>query len=240
MASKFVESMKSRFSTTRGKVTFIVIVVAVVGGIVGGLYLWNESATYVSTDNARLAAPLIPVSTLSPCQVISLDVDYGSYVERGQRIATVGQPRPDNVVDRLGFKEIPLGRADIEAPVSGYVAAVWTYPGAMLSAGSPLVTIYDNSNTWVSANINETKLHRVQPGQEVEVTVDSLGGRKLKGKVVGISASAAATFSLLPQNTTTGNFIKVEQLVPVKISIDNPANEVLVPGTSVEVKIKVR
>jgi len=240
MANKFVESMKSRLSSTRGKVTFIIIAVVVVGGIIGGLYLWNESATYVSTDNARLAAPLIPVSTLSSCQVISLDVDYGSYVERGQRIATVGQPRPDNVSDRLGFKEIPMGRANIEAPVNGYVAAVWTYPGAMLGAGSPIVTIYDNSNTWVSANVEETKLHRIQPGQEVEITVDSLGGRKLRGKVVGISASTAATFSLLPQNTTTGNFIKVVQVVPVKISLENPANEVLVPGTSVEVKIRVR
>lgn len=240
MANKLVESMKSRLSTTRGRVTFIIIAVVVIGGIIGGLYLWNESATYISTDNARLAAPLIPVSTLSSCQVVSLNVDYGSYVERGQKIATVGQPRPDNVVDRLGFKEIPLSRADIEAPVSGYVAAVWTYPGAILNAGSPLVTLYDNSNTWVSANIEETKLHRVQPGQEVEITVDSLGGRKLKGKVVGISASTAATFSLLPQNNTTGNFIKVVQVVPVKISLENPTNEVLVPGTSVEVKIKVR
>jgi len=169
-----------------------------------------------------------------------MDADTGSYVERGQKIATVGQPRPDNVVDRQGFKEIPLGKAGIESPVNGYVAAVWTYPGALLGAGSPLVTIYDNSDTWVSANISETELHRIEPGQEVEISIDSLGGLKLKGKVVGISAATAATFSLLPQNNTTGNFIKVVQVVPVKISIENPGNHILVPGTSVEVKIKVR
>ena len=240
MANKFTDSMKSALSTTRGLVMFSIITVVALGGIALGAYLWHESATYVSTDNARLAAPLIPVSALSGCQVISLDVDYGSYVEKGQKIAVVGQPRSDNVGDRLGFKEIPLGRASVEAPVSGYVAAVWTYPGALLGAGSPIVTIYDNSDTWVSANISETELHRIQPGQAVEVTVDSLGGRKLKGQVVGISAATAATFSLLTQNNTTGNFIKVVQVVPVKISVESPSNEVLVPGTSVEVKIKVQ
>jgi multidrug resistance efflux pump len=219
---------------------FIVAAIVLLGGLSLGVYLWHESYTYVRTDNARVAAALIPVSVLSSCQVISMDVDYGSYVERGQTIATVGQPRPDNVADRQGFKEIPLGRAGVESPVNGYVAAVWTYPGALLGAGSPLVTVYDNSNTWVTANISEIELHRIKPGQPVEISVDSLGGLKLAGKVEGISAATAATFSLLPQNNTTGNFIKVIQVVPVKISIENPGDHLLVPGTSVEVKIKVR
>ncbi|MBN1375950.1 MAG: HlyD family secretion protein [Dehalococcoidia bacterium] len=240
MANKLTEKIKSSLSNTRGRVMFIIIVFILLGGIALGAYLWHESYTYVSTDNARLAAPLIPVSALSACQVIEMDVDCGSYVEKGQKIATVGQPRPDNVVDRQGLKEIPMGRAGIESPVNGYVAAVWTYPGALLNAGSPLVTIYDNSNTWVNANIAETQLHRIEPGQEVQVTVDSLGGLKLKGMVTGISAATAATFSLLPQNTATGNFIKVVQVVPVKISLENTGSHVLVPGTSVEVKIKVR
>lgn len=240
MANKLMDTVKTSLSNTRGRVMLIVITIVLLGGIALGIFLWHESSTYVSTDNARLAAPLIPVSSLSACQVISMDVDSGSFVEKGQKIATVGQPRPDNVMDRQGFKEIPMGRANIESPVSGYVAAVWTYPGALLNAGSPLVTVYDNSVTWVSANISETELHRVEPGQEVEISVDSLGGLKLKGKVVGISAATAATFSLLPQNTTSGNFIKVVQVVPIKISIDDQGNHLLVPGTSVEVKIKVR
>jgi multidrug resistance efflux pump len=60
------------------------------------------------------------------------------------------------------------------------------------------------------------------------------------GRVDGIAAATAATFSLMPQNNTTGNFIKVAQVVPVKISLDNPANYILLPGTSVEVKITTR
>lgn len=240
MANKLVETMQGSLYTTRGRVTFSIVLIVLLGGMALGVYLWYENVTYVHTDNARLAAPLVPVSALSSCQVISLDVDTGSYVEKGQRIATVGQPRPDNVMDRQGYKEIPMGRAGIEAPVSGYIAAVWAYPGMLLGAGSPVVTIYDNSDTWVSANISEIELHRIEPGQDVEISVDSLGGRKLKGRVKGISAATAATFSLLPQNNTTGNFIKVVQVVPVKISLENPGNEVLMPGGSVEVKITVR
>jgi multidrug resistance efflux pump len=240
MAAKLSERVKSGLSTTRGKVIFVVALVVVLGGLVTIGFLAYQNYKYVSTDNARISAPLIAVPALAPSQIISLDVDIGSYVERGQKMAVMGVPRPDTPADRQGLKDIPLGRASLDAPVSGYVAAVWSYPGQVVSAGASIVTLYDASNTWVTANISEADLHRVQPGQEVEVTVDSLGGAKLKGKVDGISAATAATFSLMPQNNTTGNFIKVAQVVPVKISVDNPANYVLIPGTSVEVKITTR
>jgi multidrug resistance efflux pump len=240
MAAKLSERIKSGLSTRRGKVIFIIGLVVVLGALVAFGFLAYQSYRYVSTDNARIGAPLISVSALSSSQIISLDVDLGSYVEKGQRIATMGVPRPDSPADRQGLKDIPLGRASLDAPVSGYVAAVWSYPGQVVSVGSSIVTLYDASNTWVTANISEAEIYRIEPGQEVEIKVDSLGGTMLKGKVDGIAAVTAATFSLLPQNNTTGNFIKVVQVVPVKISIVNPANHILVPGTSVEVRIATR
>ncbi|MEI6186523.1 MAG: efflux RND transporter periplasmic adaptor subunit [Dehalococcoidia bacterium] len=240
MAANFSEKMKSGLSTTRGKVIFVVALAVVLGGLVMLGYLGYQNYKYVSTDNARISAPLIAVPALASSQIISLDVDLGSYVDKGQRIATMGVPRPDSPADRQGLKDIPLGRASLDAPVSGYVAAVWSYPGQVVTPGASVVTLYDASNTWVTANISEADLHRVKPGQEVEIKVDSLGGARLMGRVDGIAAATAATFSLMPQNNTTGNFIKVAQVVPVKISVDNPANYVLIPGTSVEVKITTR
>jgi len=231
--------MKSGLSTTRGKVIFIVVLAVVLAGLAALGYLGYQGYMFVSTDNARISAPLISVAALSSSQIIDLDVDLGSYLEKGQRIATMGVPRPDSPADRQGLKEIPLGRASLDAPVSGYVAAVWSYPGQVVSPGASIVTLYDASNTWVMANVSEANLHRIQPGQEVEIKVDSLGGVNLKGRVDGIGAATAATFSLMPQNNTTGNFIKVAQVVPVKISVDNPGNYVLIPGTSVEIKIAV-
>ncbi|MCX6001300.1 MAG: efflux RND transporter periplasmic adaptor subunit [Chloroflexi bacterium] len=240
MAEKFSDRIKSGLSTTRGRVIFVVSMVFVLGAIVIFGLLGYQSYRYVSTDNARIGAPLIYVTALSSSQIISLDVDLGSYVEKGQRIATMGLPRPASPVDRQGVKDTPMGRASIESPVNGYVAAVWSYPGQVVGAGTYIVTLYDVSNTWITANISEAELHRIAPGQEVEVTVDSLGGAKLQGKVDGIAAATAATFSLMPQNNTTGNFIKVAQVVPVMISVKNPNNYVLIPGTSVEVRITTR
>jgi multidrug resistance efflux pump len=70
--------------------------------------------------------------------------------------------------------------------------------------------------------------------------VDSLGGTTLKGTVQGVAAATSATFSLLPQQNTASNFIKVAQVVPVKIAIENPQDYQLIPGTSVEVTIVTR
>jgi multidrug resistance efflux pump len=240
MANMFNERIKSIFATTRNTVIFIIVAIVVLGGIVTLAYFGYQNYRYYSTDNAYISAPLIQVVAYTSSQVISLDVNYGSYLERGQRIATVGQPRPSNPADLLGSKDIPMGRANIESPVDGYVAAIWQYPGAVVAAGSPVVTIYDVSNTWVVANITEAQVHRIQQDQDVEISVDALGGAKLKGKVIGVAGATAATFSLLPQNNTTGNFIKVAQVIPVKIAIENPDNYLLIPGSSVEVKIDTR
>jgi multidrug resistance efflux pump len=240
MANTFNERIKSIFATTRNTVIFIIVAAVVLGGIITLAYLGYDSYKYYSTDNAYISAPLIPVVAYTSSQIISLDVNYGSYLERGQKVATVGQPRPSNVADLLGSKDVPMGRANIEAPVDGYVAAIWQYPGAVVGAGSPIVTLYDVSNTWVIANVTEAQLYRIEPDQDVEISIDALGGVKLKGKVIGVAGATAATFSLLPQNNTTGNFVKVAQVVPVKITIDNPDNYILIPGSSVEVKIDTR
>jgi multidrug resistance efflux pump len=240
MANKLGERTKTMLSTRVGKIIFFAACVFVIGGATLGAYLWYNNYKYVTTSNANISAPLISVGALAPCQIISLDTDYGSYVEKGQRIAIVGTPRSDNPINMQGLKDTPIGRSNIESPVNGYVAAVWTYPGAVVSAGQPIVTVYDISETWVLANITETNIYRLKPGQEVQITVDSLGGAVLKGHVEGIAAATAGTFSLIPQNNTTANFIKVAQVVPVKITIENPMRYILIPGTSVEVKITIK
>jgi multidrug resistance efflux pump len=240
MANKLGDRMKSMLSTRVGKIIFFAACVFVIGGAALGVNLWYQNYKYVSTSNANISAPLISVGALAPCQIISLDADYGSYVEKGQRIAIVGTPRSDNPMNMQGLKDIPIGRSNIESPVNGYVAAVWTYPGAVVSPGQPIVTVYDISETWVLANITETDIYRLQPGQEVQITVDSLGGALLKGHVEGIAAATAAKFSIIPQSNTTANFIKVAQVVPVKITIENPGRYILIPGTSVEVKIVIK
>ena len=96
----------------------------------------------------------------------------------------------------------------------------------------------DPRKVWVVANIDEGKIGKVQLGQQVDIRVDTLG-RTLTGRVDTISPVTAATFSLLPARSSSSNFNKVAQLVPVKITF-NEANLQLIPGSSVGIKIRIR
>lgn len=221
-------------------IIIIVVVIIIAGGAYFGVNTLLQMSRYVSTDNATIGAPLIPVGSLSPGQVISVSVGIGDHVQRQETVAEVGTPRFSDSADRQGFEATPDSGTAVEAPVSGYVAAVWTYPGAVVGAGSPIITLFDNSKIWVTANINENDIQKVHPGETAEVTVDCLGGAVLKGKVEGITPATASMFSLLPSSNTTANFTKVSQVVPVRITLDNTAGLALIPGSSVEVKIAVK
>lgn len=223
------------------KISIIVIAIVIVaGGAVFGIHLWQQSSRYVTTDNANISAPLISVGSLTDGQVLDVNVNIGDRVIQQQTIAEVGTPQFSDTGAHQGFSATPGSGTAVEAPVSGYVAAVWTYSGAIVGPGSPIVTLFDDSNIWVTANIDENKISSVHPGQEVDVTVDSLGGRVIKGKVEGIAPATASNFSLLPASNTSANFTKVSQVVPVKINLDNTGGIALIPGSSVEVKIAVK
>ncbi len=170
---------------------------------------------------------------------MSVDVGIGDRVQQRESVAVIASPRFSDGGSLQGYSAIPGGQASVEAPVSGYVAAVWTYPGALIGAGLPIVTLFDDSNIWVTANIDENRIEDVRLGQAVDVTVDCLGGATLKGKVAGIARATASSFSLLPSGSTSANFTKVAQVVPVKISLDNIDGLTLIPGSSVEVKISI-
>jgi multidrug resistance efflux pump len=221
-------------------VILAVVIIIVAAGATFGINLWLQGSRFVRTDNATIAAPLIPVTNLGTGQVISVNVKVGDRVEQRQTIAEVGSPRFSDSIARQGFRATPASGSQIEAPVSGYVAAVWTYPGAMVAPGAPIVTLFDDSNIWVTANIDENKIRDIRPGQVAEVTVDSLGGAVLKGKVQGITPATAASFSLLPSGNTSANFTKVAQVVAVRIALDNTDGLALIPGSSVEVAIAVK
>jgi multidrug resistance efflux pump len=108
--------------------------------------------------------------------------------------------------------------------------------GATVSAGQAIVSIVDPSDLWVNANIEETNIARVRVGQPVTVHVDALNA-DVPGKVFAVTPATAGVFSILPTTNTSGNFTKVTQLVPVRISV-NLGNQPLLLGANVEVKIR--
>lgn len=128
----------------------------------------------------------------------------------------------------------------ISAPVDGRVTRKAVEPGDYLQVGQQLMAIVPN-NIWVVGNFKETQLKKIRVGQPVEVTVDSVGGRTFAAHVDSIQAGSGAAFSLLPPENAVGNFVKVVQRVPVKITFDNPieAGHVLGPGMSADPSVQV-
>jgi membrane fusion protein (multidrug efflux system) len=98
-------------------------------------------------------------------------------------------------------------------------------------------------DVWVTANYKETQLTDMRIGQPVTIKVDSYPGTKFSGKVDSIQKGSGAWFSLLPPENATGNYVKVVQRVPVKITFDDESSDDyrrLAPGMSVEPKVRVR
>jgi membrane fusion protein, multidrug efflux system len=139
-----------------------------------------------------------------------------------------------------------LENAQITSPMNGVVAKKWVLPGDVVQPGQAIFSLYDLENIWVTANFEETKLSSIHLGDPVDISVDAHPKVKFQGKVILIGAVTAAQFSLIPPNNASGNYTKVTQRVPIKISMEKPSgsNEtesvMLLPGMSVEVKIRVR
>ena len=217
----------------------LIVVLILVGGFITYHY-WHESTFYVSTENARVAGALIQVGALNAGRVDSITVDVGSRVERDQPVAYIALPAATGVVQgtpKLGFPGTEELRVEIRSPISGVVVARQANVGDTVAAGQPVLTVVDPTSLWVVANIEETKVTRLQRGQAAEVHVDALD-RTLPGYVETVTPATAATFSLLPQQNGSGNFTKVTQLVPVKIAVD-AQGQTLPLGASVEVRIRV-
>jgi len=135
---------------------------------------------------------------------------------------------------------IQYRRSDISSPAAGYVANRRVQIGQYLVSGQLLMNIIPLDGLWITANIKETDMRRVQPGQDVTINAGMYGNAvTYHGKVLGIEPAGGSTFSLFPPENTTGNYIHIVERVPVRISLSQQelAKHPLRPGLSVRVKI---
>jgi len=144
---------------------------------------------------------------------------------------------------QIGTIETSLCNTRISSPAGGRIAKRWLLPGDVVQPGQSVFTITKDSLLWVAAYYEETKVGGIHEKQMAEFTVDAFPGVKFLGKVYEIGTNTAAQFSLIPPNNASGNFTKVTQRIPVKISIDHCDSKDttvmhrLVSGMSVVVKI---
>lgn len=139
----------------------------------------------------------------------------------------------------LAAARLKLGYTRIVAPFDGVVGERQVQPGDYVNIGSNLINVVPLPNVYVIANYKETQLTRVRPGQAVDITVDSFASETLHGRVERIAPASGSQFALLPPDNATGNFTKVVQRVPVRITFDKnqPLLDRLLPGMSVVTNI---
>jgi membrane fusion protein (multidrug efflux system) len=124
---------------------------------------------------------------------------------------------------RIKETELKLSYTKITAPVTGRIGKKNISIGQFVQAGTPLFSIVNDSSYWIVANFKESQLPDLQERKQVKIRVDAFPDLDVKGTIVSLSEATGAKFSLLPPDNSSGNFIKVTQRVPVKISIDNQA-----------------
>lgn len=154
-------------------------------------------------------------------------------VNRGSQEAAVASAQA-----AVQLARIDLSNTRIIAPKDGQLGQIGVRLGAYVNSGAQLMALVPNQ-FWVIANMKETQMDNVKVGQPASFTVDALGHRKFQGRVQRISPATGSEFSLLQADNATGNFVKISQRVPVRITVDadQEQSERLRPGMSVVVSI---
>ncbi len=138
---------------------------------------------------------------------------------------------------------LALSRNELVAPIDGYVAKRSVQLGQRVAAGTPLMSLIALDRVWVEANFKESQLQQLRIGQPVTLEADVYGNKvKYHGAIEGLGAGTGAAFALLPAQNATGNWIKVVQRVPVRISLDarELADHPLRVGLSMEAHVDIR
>ncbi len=142
----------------------------------------------------------------------------------------------------IEFAQLQLSYCYLIAPCDGYISKKNVQVGQLINPGQIVMSIVDENSLWITANFKETQIENMKVGQDVNIIVDAYPKQKFKGKIESVQAATGSKFSLLPADNATGNFVKVVQRIPVRISLfdDKKDNFYLRAGMNVSVAVKVK
>ena len=161
-------------------------------------------------------------------------------IEAARAGAALAAARVRSAEAALTLARLQLDYTRSVAPADGFASKLAVHEGQLVAAGQPLVEVVP-AQSYIVANFKETQIGRMRIGQAAKIDVDAFPGRELVGRVDSLAAGTGASFSLLPPDNSTGNFVKVVQRVPVRITLVNPPAELaLRTGLSANVTVDVR
>ena len=177
--------------------------------------------------------------TTAEGKLVESSTPYKIGAQEAQYAAAQAQVRSLDAQVRSAHDQ--LGYTVIRSPIDGYVGAKNVEIGATVSPGQSMLDIVPRYHTYITANYKETQLGKIRVGQDVDVTVDAYKGTTFHGKVEAIAPASQNTFSLVPAQNATGNFVKVTQRLPIRvIVVDPPADKPLRVGMSVETYVDIK
>lgn len=143
-------------------------------------------------------------------------------VDQRQENAEAAVKRAEAAVD---LASLNLSYTVVTAPCNGCLGRRSIEEGQLVNAGQTLTTIIPDTRKWVVANYKETQISSLAVGQEVEVTVDAFAGKTFKGRITAISSATGSKYSMVPTDNSAGNFVKIQQRVPVRIELTDISDE---------------
>jgi len=191
---------------------------------------------YVATNNFDDAEQQVK---LAEQQITALQQDLNRISESlgGDPSMPVEQHPSYQVAEAaIAQAQLDLNYTQVNASVAGVVSNL-PKPGQYIKAGQSTATLVASEQLWVEANFTEKELTYMQPGQQVEITIDRFPDRTLTGQVQSLSPATGAEFALIPAQNATGNWVKISQRVPVRIQLQSVAAKDLLAGLSAEVKV---
>ena len=205
-------------------------------------------ASAASVDAARASSSAAQQQvTQAQARLVQAEANLRAARTAPQQIAVTrsrfqsAQATAERYKAELEQAELNLQYTLVVAPVSGIVTNRTVEIGQNVQVGQELMKIINLDDIWVTANFKETQLRNMRVGQPVTIHVDT-NGRDYKGHVQSIAGASGAITSLLPPENATGNYVKVVQRIPVKITFDpgETKEHILRPGMSVEPKVRTR
>ena len=147
--------------------------------------------------------------------------------------------KKESLKAKLDNSLIDLDSSIVKAPVDGTIANRIVEPGVYMKKGWPLMSIVPTKDVWIIANFKETQIENIKVGQKAVIGIDAFTNLKLEGRVLSFSPASASSFSLIPPQNASGNFVKVVQRIPVKITMNVPSNFIgkVIPGMSAKIKV---
>ena len=202
---------------------------------------------------------LVARNAATPIQLEQIETEYAATlkkkeaIHRQQRAARSGvkevsrrRMNTEAAIQRaeaaLEMARLNLSYTVVVAPCDGKLGRRAIEEGQMVNAGQTITNIIPDTQKWIIANYKEKQIENLHVGQEVEITVDALKDKTFKGRITAISGATGSKYSLVPTDNSAGNFVKIQQRIPVRIDFEGLAaedHERLAAGMMVVVKAKL-